>query len=71
MFQVDAFYYRFWPEGYVGEWFATDPTLGQWQADASHIQLAGSIMESDSMIEMGEGVMRTLNQLEIEILKTE
>ena len=71
VFQSDAFYYHFWPEVYVGEWFATDPTLGQWQADASHIQLAGSIMESDSMIEMGEGVMRTLNQLEIEILKTE
>ena len=71
VFQQDAFYYHFWPEVYIGEWFATDPTLGQLQADASHIQLAGSVMESDSMIEMGEGVMRTLNQLEIEILETE
>ncbi len=71
VFQQDAFYYHFWPEVYIGEWLATDPTLGQWQADASHIQLAGSVMESDSMIEMGEGVMRTLNQLEIEILETE
>ena len=44
-----------------------DPTLGQLLADATHIQLAGSGLESDSMIEFGEGVLRTLNQLHIEI----
>ena len=71
VFQRDAFYYHFWPEVYVGEWIATDPTFGQAQADATHIQLAGSVMESDSMVEMGEGVMRTLNQMEIEILESQ
>ena len=69
VFQHDAFYYHFWPEVYVGEWVAMEPTLGQVQADANHIQLAGSGLESDSMLEFGEGVMRTLNQLEIEILE--
>ena len=69
VFQHDAFYYHFWPEVYVGEWVAMEPTLGQTQADANHIQLAGSELESDSMLEFGEGVMRTLNQLEIEVLE--
>lgn len=69
VFQDDAFYYHFWPEVYVGKWVAMEPTLGQIQADANHIQLAGSELESDSMLEFGEGVMRTLNQLEIEILE--
>ncbi len=69
VFQGDAFYYHFWPEVYVGKWVAMEPTLGQIQADANHIQLAGSELESDSMLEFGEGVMRTLNQLEIEVLK--
>lgn len=69
VFQRDAFYYHFWPEVYVGRWVAMDPTLGQIQADANHIQLAGSELESNSMLEFGEGVMRTLNQLEIEVLE--
>ena len=69
VFQRDAFYYHFWPEVYVGKWVAMEPTLGQIQADANHIQLAGSELESDSMLEFGEGVMRTLNQLEIEVLE--
>ena len=69
VFQRDAFYYHFWPEVYAGKWVAMEPTLGQIQADANHIQLAGSELESDSMLEFGEGVMRTLNQLEIEVLE--
>ena len=69
VFQGDAFYYHFWPEVYVGQWVAMEPTLGQIQADANHIQLAGSELESDSMLEFGEGVMRTLNQLEIEVVE--
>lgn len=69
VFQRDAFYYHFWPEVYVGEWVAMEPTLGQIQADANHIQLTGGQFESNSMLEFGEGVMRTLNQLEIEVIE--
>ena len=69
VFQRDAFYYHFWPEVYTSEWIAMEPTLGQLQADATHIQLAGSTLESDSMLEYGEGVLRTLNQLEIEVIE--
>lgn len=63
----DAFYYHFWPEVYVGTWVQIDPALGQAIADANHIQLGGSTLESDTMVEFTEGGFRTLNQLEIHI----
>ena len=65
----DAFYYHFWPEVYVGSWVQMDPTLGQNIADATHIQLSGSTVESDNLMEFGEDVFRTLNQLEIAIVE--
>ena len=44
-----------------------DPTLDQVIADANHIQLGGSTLESDNLIEYAEDVFHTLNQLEITI----
>ncbi len=69
VYAKDAFYYHFWPEIYVGKWVQMDPTLGQVIADASHIQFGGSILESDTMMEFAEGVYRTLNQLEIDLIE--
>jgi hypothetical protein len=69
VYQRDAFYYHFWPEVYVGKWVSMEPTLGQIQADATHIQLAGGKLESESALEFGEGVLRTLNRLQIEKLE--
>ena len=68
-FAKDAFYYHFWPEVYVGSWIQMDPTFGQTIADANHIQLGGSTVESDNLMEFAEGVFRTLNQLEIAIVE--
>lgn len=65
VFSKDAFYYHFWPEVYVGRWVQMDPTLDQVIADANHIQLGGSVMEPDNLIEFAEDVFHTLNQLEI------
>jgi len=65
----DAFNYHFWAEVYVGTWVQMDPTLGQEIADANHIQLQGGILESGTMFEFTEGVFRTLNQLEIDIVE--
>ncbi len=65
VYHRDAFYYHFWPEVYVGKWISMEPTLGQVQADATHIQLAGGKLESESALEFGEGVLRTLNRLQI------
>ena len=68
-FARDAFYYHFWAEVYVGRWVQMDPTWGQTIADANHIQLDGSTLESDNLTEFVEGVFRTLNQLEIAIVE--
>ena len=67
VFAKDAFYYHFWPEVYVGKWVQMDPTLDQTIADANHIQLGGSTLESDNLVEYAEDVFHTLNQLEITI----
>ena len=32
------FYYHAWPEVYLGDWVAVDPTFGQFPADAAHIR---------------------------------
>lgn len=69
VYNNDAFYYHFWPEVYAGEWIQLEPTLGQLQADATHIQLSGGDLESESVLEYGEGVMRTLNRLRIRRIK--
>ena len=65
----DAFYYHYWTEVYVGTWIQMDPTLGQNVADANHIQLQGGILESNTMVEFTEGVFRTINQLDINIIE--
>lgn len=65
VWQRDAFYYHFWYEAYVGGWVAMDPTLGQSPADARRIQLSGGALESDTALEFGEGILRTLNRLEL------
>jgi hypothetical protein len=43
-----------------------EPTLGQFQADATHIQFISSPVETESALELGEGVLRTMNRLKIE-----
>ena len=32
------FYYHAWPEVWLGQWVAVDPTFGQFPADASHLR---------------------------------
>jgi len=65
VFHRDAFYYHFWPEVYIGKWVSMEPTLGQLQADASHLQFNSKPMETESALELGEGVMRTMNRIRI------
>lgn len=66
VYHKDAFYYHFWPEVYAGRWIAMEPTLGQLQADATHIQFISSPVETESALELGEGVLRTMNRLKME-----
>ncbi|MBM3214699.1 hypothetical protein FJZ36_07275 [Candidatus Poribacteria bacterium] len=67
VWQKDGFYYHFWHEAYVGAWIAFDPTLGQTPADARRIQLSGGGLESHTVLELAEGVLRTLNRLSLKL----
>ena len=69
VYHKDAFYYHFWPEVYAGRWIALDPTLGQVQADATHIKFIASSVETESALEFGEGVLKTMNKLQLERLE--
>jgi hypothetical protein len=64
----DGFYHHFWFEAYVGRWVAFDPTFGQTPADARHIQFNGGTLESNTALELGEGILRTLNRLRIALI---
>ncbi|MFC1718682.1 transglutaminase family protein [Candidatus Poribacteria bacterium] len=66
VYHKDAFYYHFWPEVYAGQWIAMEPTLGQIQADATHIKFVASPVETESALEFGEGVLKTMNKLKLE-----
>jgi hypothetical protein len=56
------FYYHAWPEVFVGEWIAVDPTLGQFPADAAHLRFAlGGL---DRQMEL----LRLVGNLEIDVI---
>jgi hypothetical protein len=69
VWQKDAFYYHLWYEAFVGTWVAFDPTLDQAPADARRVQLSGGELESETTLELAEGILRTLNRLEMEVLE--
>ena len=58
----DRFYYHAWPEVWMGQWVAVDPTFGQFPADATHIRLTiGGLDKQTQLVE-------TIGQLEIEVV---
>ncbi len=58
------FYYHAWPEVYLGNWVAVDPTFGQFPADAAHLRfiIGGLTRQAD--------LLRLIGRLEIEVLET-
>jgi transglutaminase-like putative cysteine protease len=57
-----AFYYHSWPEVFLGDWVAVDPTFGQFPADAAHIRLAIGGLERQAEL------LRLVATLRIEVL---
>src|SRR5256886_14931289 len=41
IYRGGRFYYHAWPEGYLGDSVAVDPTLDQFPADAAHVRFVG------------------------------
>ncbi|MCA1789754.1 MAG: transglutaminase-like domain-containing protein, partial [Thioalkalivibrio sp.] len=57
-----AFFYHAWPEVWLDEWVAVDPTFGQYPADASHIRfVTGGLAQQVEIV-------RLIGNLEIEVL---
>jgi transglutaminase-like putative cysteine protease len=58
-----AFFYHAWPEVWLGEWVAVDPTFGQYPADASHIRfIIGGLAQQVEIV-------RLIGNLDIEVLE--
>ena len=55
------FYYHAWPEVWLGEWVAMEPTLGQFPADAAHLRfLVGGLARQVEL-------MRLIGRLRLEV----
>jgi len=59
----DKFYYHAWPEIYLGQWIAIDPTFNQFPADATHIRLV--IGDLSDQIK----ILSVVNKIKIEVLE--
>jgi transglutaminase-like putative cysteine protease len=57
------FFYHAWPEVWLDEWVAVDPTFGQFPADPSHVRfLVGGLARQVELI-------RLIGRLELDILE--
>lgn len=57
-----AFFYHAWPEVWLGEWVAMDPTFNQYPADASHIRFViGGLAQQVEIV-------RLIGRLKIDVL---
>jgi len=57
-----SFFYHAWPEVWLGEWVAVDPTFGQYPADASHIRfVVGGLAQQVEIV-------RLIGSLDIQVL---
>ena len=59
-----SFFYHAWPEVWLGQWVAVDPTFGQYPADAAHIRfVVGGLAQQVEII-------RLIGRLNIEVVES-
>ncbi|MBI3790448.1 MAG: transglutaminase domain-containing protein [Gemmatimonadetes bacterium] len=56
------FYFHAWPELFLGQWVAVDPTFGQFPADAAHLRFVTGGLEKQAAL------LRLLGTLQIDVL---
>ena len=62
LYQSGRFYYHAWPEVYLGDWVAVDPTLDQFPADAAHVRfVVGGLARQAELV-------RLIGSLKLEVL---
>jgi transglutaminase-like putative cysteine protease len=58
-----SFYYHAWPEVWLGEWVAVDPTFGDAPADAAHLRfIVGGLAQQVEIV-------RLIGRLRIDVLQ--
>ncbi|HVZ47585.1 MAG TPA: transglutaminase-like domain-containing protein, partial [Gemmatimonadaceae bacterium] len=57
------FYYHAWPEVWLGDWVAVDPTFGQFPADAAHLRF-----EVGGVLQQAE-LLRLIGNLRIDVVE--
>jgi hypothetical protein len=57
------FYYHAWPEVYLGDWVAVDPTFGQFPADAAHLRFVVGGMARQAEL------LRLIGRLQISVVE--
>jgi hypothetical protein len=57
------FYFHAWPELYLGQWVAVDPTFGQFPADAAHLRFVTGGLEKQAAL------LRLLGTLTVDVLE--
>jgi transglutaminase-like putative cysteine protease len=63
VFMEDGFYYHAWPEVWINEWVAVDPTFNQFPADATHIRFVSGNLDRQSEI------LKLVGKLKVEVLE--
>ena len=58
VYHKGSFYYHAWPEVYVGEWVAMDPTFGQSPADATHVRLLDGEFDQQAKLTQALGKIK-------------
>jgi transglutaminase-like putative cysteine protease len=59
----DGFYYHAWPEVWLGDWVAVDPTFNQFPADATHIRFVTGNLDRQS------DILKLVGKLKIDVLE--
>ncbi len=57
----EGFYYHAWPEVWLGQWTAVDPTFNQFPADATHIRFVAGNIDRQSEI------LKLVGKLKVEV----
>ena len=63
VYMRDGFYYHAWPEVWLGQWIAIDPTFNQFPADATHIRFVTGNLDRQS------DILKLVGKLKVEVLE--
>lgn len=63
VYMKNGFYYHAWPEVWLGQWTAIDPTFNQFPADATHIRFVTGDLAKQAEI------LRLVGKLKVEVLE--